>query len=35
MARDIRFLEDLELVKVEDNHLRANLEVMDRYTSLL
>ena len=35
MARDIRFLEDIGLVKVEDNHLRANLEVMDRYTSLL
>ena len=35
MARDIRFLEDIGLVIVEDNHLRANLEVMDRYTSLL
>ena len=35
MTRDIRFLEDLGLVKVEDNHLRANLEVMDRYTYLL
>lgn len=34
MARDIKFLEDLGLVIVEDNHLRANLEVMDRYTSL-
>ena len=35
MARDIKFLEDIGLVKVEDSHLRANLEVMDRYTSWL
>lgn len=35
MARDIKFLEDLGLVKVEDNHLQANLEIMDRRTSLI
>lgn len=35
MARDIKFLEDIGLVKMEDSHLRANLEVMDRYTSWL
>ena len=35
LARDIKFLEKLDLVKVEGDQLRANLEVMDRRTSLV
>lgn len=35
MARDIKFMEELGLVMVENNHLRANLEVMNRRTCLV